>query len=511
MILQRTKLSANVYAMSEQEGLRRGWATVFWSGYGGILSYLEKYLRHITYSADPYSEEIVALGDKVTVFDSIKNAFNTVIKEENRRFNTVLRKDFPGVNAGNATSYKNYIEQLRPILRTGRQYHYPVFAAGYNWVRCNEDSATKIQQRITGQILPHVRNTLGYTCDDGIIIVTHSMGGLVARSLVKNFPNLNILGVIHGVQPCNGAATLYARMWAGWEGGKHFYNAMDNIAGRSLGRTRAELLPILTQSPGAMELSPNQNYASGWLRIHDHNNNRLLKTLPVSDPYSEIYLQTSNWLRLGSFAQMDPAAARDASRLQRTENNYREVIRTAKIFHQKINNFFHSNTYLMYGQFNNYRTWGAVNLRVERVEFYEDTIYDESGGEHKITGRRTTRDPVPMAVVESAVCNAIPQRESGRVDITHNGQTYQVHMVGGNEPGDGTVPYNSANPWKAVNNPWNEQNWNNAYRSGSTPGNIQYIFEFTRNDYEHSESYNAEISQNVTFYSIMSVIKNKLS
>lgn len=497
-------------AMSTKEALRRGWATVYWSGYGTILSYLEKNLRLITYSQDPYSAEILAMGENVHVFEPIQDAFNTVIKEEHRRFNNeALKIDFPNVNPQQARNYKSYIEELRPILKTGREYHYPVFAVGYNWLRCNEDSADYVYERITSQILPHVRNVLGYTCDDGIILLTHSMGGLVARSLVRNHEDLKVLSVIHGVQPCNGAATLYARMWAGWEGS----GVTGTIAGRSLGYSRAELLPILTQSPGAMELAPNQNYAKGWLRIYDlHNNNRLLKALPVNDPYSEIYLQTKNWLRLGSYEQMNPAARNDPEKLKQTIEGYRKVIDTAKDFHQNIDNFFHPNTYLLYGQFNNHMTWGAVNLRVQHMQLSTIVIPDDIlGGMTSQEILSPTRQPVPMAVIESATFEDIPARNSGIVNMTHDGQTYQVRMDGAAEPGDGTVPYNSANPWKAPSAPWIPQNWKSPYRSSDTPAGIKYIFEFKNNDFDHAESYNEQVFIDTTYYCIMSVIKNKLT
>lgn len=51
-----------------------------------------------------------------------------------------------------------------------------------------------------------------------VIIVTHSMGGLVARSAcVLHGAEGKVLGVIHGVQPSVGSPAAYWRMKAGFE------------------------------------------------------------------------------------------------------------------------------------------------------------------------------------------------------------------------------------------------------------------------------------------------------
>ena len=72
---------------------------------------------------------------------------------------------------------------------------YPVHAMGYNWLQSNGESAKKLAARITGLIKGYKER--GFDCTK-VILVTHSMGGLVARALVHpNYGNLqgSILGV----------------------------------------------------------------------------------------------------------------------------------------------------------------------------------------------------------------------------------------------------------------------------------------------------------------------------
>jgi triacylglycerol esterase/lipase EstA (alpha/beta hydrolase family) len=58
----------------------------------------------------------------------------------------------------------------------------------------------------------------GRKCEK-VILVTHSMGGLVARYyselLDGDFGQKNILGIVHGVMPDRGAPMAYKRMKAG--------------------------------------------------------------------------------------------------------------------------------------------------------------------------------------------------------------------------------------------------------------------------------------------------------
>ena len=81
----------------------------------------------------------------------------------------------------------------------------PVYAAGYDWRQSNEDSANYIAN-VVDTILQQENATK-------VILVTHSMGGIVARaacSFVSGF-EAKVAGVIHTVQPAVGAPVAYRR------------------------------------------------------------------------------------------------------------------------------------------------------------------------------------------------------------------------------------------------------------------------------------------------------------
>ena len=85
----------------------------------------------------------------------------------------------------------------------------PVHAVGYNWLASNALAAKKLRDeinRITAQY-----NKGQFSCEQ-VILVTHSMGGLVARACAQ-LPGMadKIAGISHGVMPATGAAVAYRR------------------------------------------------------------------------------------------------------------------------------------------------------------------------------------------------------------------------------------------------------------------------------------------------------------
>jgi len=92
-----------------------------------------------------------------------------------------------------------------------------VYAVGYNWSASNEHSGKKLKEKIDKAISEGQKN--GGLCRKAIL-VTHSMGGLVARwACEQEGARDKVFGVVHGVQPAVGAAAAYWRMKAGFERG----------------------------------------------------------------------------------------------------------------------------------------------------------------------------------------------------------------------------------------------------------------------------------------------------
>ncbi len=148
-----------------------------------------------------------------------------------------------------------------------RSIYYPVYAVGYNWLDDCEQSSRRLEQRILEIIAfwtQHKRQ-----CQQ-VILVTHSMGGLVARACAKRIPD-KIAGVIHGVMPALGAPAAYRRLACGTESESPDNGPLDNLAASRLalilGETTEKTTPVLATSPGALELLPNHLYPGPWLHV----------------------------------------------------------------------------------------------------------------------------------------------------------------------------------------------------------------------------------------------------
>ncbi len=182
--------------------------------------------------------------------------------------------------------YRPFLEQLRTHAwgAIGRLFEFPVYAFGYNWSASAELAGRKLAKRIK-EIKEEARQTVG-ACEK-VILITHSMGGLVARAACKLAgAEGDVLGVVHGVQPATGAAAAYWRIKAGFEG--------DKLPSAVLGNDGKDVTAVLGNCPGGLQLLPNRHYRTNdggvaWLQVTKDGAVYEGLSLPKSDPYEEIY------------------------------------------------------------------------------------------------------------------------------------------------------------------------------------------------------------------------------
>jgi pimeloyl-ACP methyl ester carboxylesterase len=197
---------------------------------------------------------------------------------------TPVGDGFRGIMA----EYREFLLQLRSWDwgAVGRAFVFPVHGFGYNWTDSNRESGRLLASRIDA-IIDEARAQVGL-CEK-VILVTHSMGGLVARSAcLLHGAQSKVLGVVHGVQPANGSGAAYWRIKAGFEGDW----VTGRLTSRFLGSDGRHTTVLLGNGPGGLQLLPNKLYrttrgAVPWLQVS--GGSRDAPTLPRSNPYAEIY------------------------------------------------------------------------------------------------------------------------------------------------------------------------------------------------------------------------------
>ncbi|WP_321896908.1 lipase/acyltransferase domain-containing protein, partial [Paraburkholderia heleia] len=240
------------------------------------------------------------------------------------------------------------------------RYRMPVHAVGYNWLKSNEDGSLFLAREIE-RIMGGYRK-IG-RCDK-VIVVTHSMGGLVARHC-SEFAGYHdkILGIVHGVMPATGSATAYKRVKSGTESDG---TVKGNITSHVLGATAEEITAVFAQSPGALQLLPSPDYGNGWLKIEDGE--LPVPPLPASgDPYLDIYTKRHVWWGLIDDRIINPLDTKKKN-VEQNYNNYSSLVNTVvRSFHTAIASRYHAHTYAFYGDDVKHKTWGDVVWKCRRT------------------------------------------------------------------------------------------------------------------------------------------------
>jgi pimeloyl-ACP methyl ester carboxylesterase len=388
-------LEARNYGTTEAEVRQRWWGEVHWDSYGRLLYGLHVGLNH-TFDMDPLDNVRVICSHwkEVMACDPAKWGVRDIAKVTEAE----LEK-----HAG---------------------YYYPVYACGYNWLESCEDSAKWLQKRI--ERIMAFWTERKRECRQ-VILVTHSMGGLVARACAKQMPE-RILGVIHGVMPALGAPACYRRIACGTEKWSPSNGRVDNIKAEHvaeiLGEEPKDTMPVMATSPGALQLLPNHLYPQPWLhiclvsKINNKDVPREVVHLPTGNPY-DMYRDTHSWYRL-----IDPVLADPAMQYKDAEiiDVLRKAVNSAERFHREVlDTYYHPNTYAFYGADPEHMSFGAV--------------------------RWVARDPAAGAVFTESNIKAAARTGYGpsggrRVRVEKRSELYFV-PARQDVAGDGTVPHQS--------------------------------------------------------------------
>ena len=229
-------------------------------------------------------------------------------------------------------------------------YDFPLYAMGYNWLESNEKSARRLQ-KLVEETIPAFYKKKGRVCDK-VILMTHSMGGLVARYYTEALGGSEkVYGVINAVQPSIGAAAAYTRMKCGNQ--KNFI--MDNV----LGKDGAEMTAVLAQAPGPLQLLPGIEYGDEWLTItspkHEIDKYPVYKQDSeqnlILDPYNDIYLNKKEWWCVCEPHLINPFNKKHNKEIMESDwEQYENIIKhDVKKFHEEISGKYHPNTYAFYG------------------------------------------------------------------------------------------------------------------------------------------------------------------
>jgi len=308
------------------------------------------------------------------------------------------------------------------------KYRFPVHACGYNWLEDNALSANRLKKRIH-EIIKYYQEKR-YKCEN-VIIVTHSMGGLVARHCTENLGvSKLVLGVVHGVMPAIGAAAVYRRLQAGTEG--------DKIPSWVLGEDAGEMTAVLAGAPGPMQLLPTPQYGNGWLTIRETVAGKKHEfTLPKkSDPYNEVYLVRWKWWSMVNDRLINPELDDDdddyKAQLDGEWKKYTEMMtKVVQVFHEQIQDKYHCNTHAFYGSHADYKSFGNVTWQAK------DDFELLSRGNRRadfVNGVRT----------ELSEIKEFRTVESKLFGMGLKSSIEQVYTLSApEEPGDGTVPHRS--------------------------------------------------------------------
>jgi hypothetical protein len=216
---------------------------------------------------------------------------------------------------------------------------HPVFAFGYDW----RSSAAESGAVFSAFIGTTLSGFAGRAKD--VIVITHSMGGLVVRAGLASAGSLDaqIRGVIHGAQPSTGAVVLFRRFFTGSTPTLDGMGVQDQGLNQIMGGSPQEFAYNLSGASGPLQLLPNNDFAMhmpGWLGAAG-----------VSVDLTDVFAAYANYKWPGLCGPTDLGQSQIGSDTEIGGNTVvNELVfnlGVAKDFHRNIASSWHRNTFVV--------------------------------------------------------------------------------------------------------------------------------------------------------------------
>lgn len=503
--------------VDEAEARRRGWGSVHRTSYHPVLAWLEEQLNQPMRLGEPHGKWVES--DPEGEVWTLKPVLGTD------------PADYGAVGKDGATVAK--LTQDSTAFKHFSTFRYRVYAIGYNWLQSNADSGlqviegsdyhdpkTKKTTRLMG-----IKEICAENDSGKAIILTHSMGGLVARMAVAMHGAEGLMhGVFHNVQPATGApvAAKRFRTGGGNEGGLNSF-----INGSLVGRDAEEFVAVIANAPGPLELTPMPDYNNGepWWVFSRINGEVVMQLPKKGDAYNDIYMN-SKWYGLvpeSESSLLDPAGIVKA-RLDKNSGsktlleNFRDTVRSVLDKQRAIENIYHEKTYAAYNGNGALKKKSQTGATPGSGDKNKPDIEKSLPLSKTLTfGKVIWTGNVPSGVTEDELQTAkfMSDSHTGTVRVYLESRKltieFEIQKVaklpsGSDEPdpdkngiiaGDGTVPAWSAESQARGLKPGVK---------GETANGVQIAF--VQGGYDHQDSYNHPWTRWALLYSIVQIVQD---
>lgn len=280
-----------------------------------------------------------------------------------------------------------------------------VHAVGYDFRRSNRQSGNMLEGMIR-QICESEKDALGNAAQF-FTLISHSMGGLVSRSMLLDFPSTaaRCLAAIHGFQPVTGAIAAYRRMFTGYTLESDTWP--DRVLRQIVGSDGRKYTSITSGVQSGFELFPTNFYPTAWIDVTG--------TYAGNNPPTTLPPETATVLYRSAYG-IDSWRGDDSTDAELLRRELGARLDATEAFHDRLRLYQLPD-----------RTWAVFGSGLETDTSVQLTVDSQSGSVYALPRRTLEGDGTVPAVSGSAL---FPNQLANSATSSPNDQIRQVRVDG---------------------------------------------------------------------------------